>query len=39
MQLLSKKGVLFLTSGFNQFYVFQNIAKVIQQSTDYQGDR
>ncbi len=34
MQVLSKKGVLFLTGGFNQTYIFQNITHIL----DYEHD-
>lgn len=34
MELLSKKGVLFLTAGFHQPYVFQNITHVLEQKND-----
>ena len=34
MQTLSKKGVLFLTAGFHQPYVFQNITHFLEQGNN-----
>ncbi len=34
MQGLSKKGVLFLTAGFHQPYIFQNFTHIIEYERD-----
>jgi hypothetical protein len=34
MKSLSKKGVLFLTAGFHQPYIFQNVTHILEYEKD-----